>query len=142
LELLEQVGIPNFMQLDNEFVFFGNRRYPNAVGQVMRLCLHAGVELVFIPVREPCRNGIVEKFNDHWNRKFYRRVSIPTFELLRSESLRFDYRDNATWRYSKLAGRNPNHALAESAVKLRFPDRPTPPPMPFDKPTQGRVSFI
>jgi len=39
-----RLGIPNFLQLDNELVFFGNRRYPNALGQVMRLCLQLGVE--------------------------------------------------------------------------------------------------
>jgi transposase len=137
-----RLGIPTYLQLDNELVFFGNRRYPNALGQVMRLCFRVGVELVFIPVREPWRNGIVEKFNDHWNRKFYQRVSISSTEMLRRESLRFESRHNASWRYSRLAGRTPNRALAESAVKLRFPDRPTPPPMPFDKPTEGRVSFI
>jgi putative transposase len=137
-----RLGIPAFLQLDNELVFFGNRRYPRALGQVMRLCLQTGVEMVFIPVREPWRNSIVEKFNDHWNKKFYRRVKIPSFEQLRGESLQFENRHNATWRYSKLSGRTPNRALAESNVKLRFPDSPTPPPMPFDKPTQGRVSFI
>jgi putative transposase len=137
-----RLGIPTFLQLDNELVFFGNRRYPNTLGQVMRLCLHAGIEMVFIPIREPWRNSIVEKFNDHWNRKFYRRVSISSVKMLHRESLRFENRHNASWRYSRLAGRTPNRALAESAVKLRFPDRPTPPPMPFDKPTEGRVSFI
>jgi transposase len=137
-----RLGIPNFLQLDNELVFFGNRRYPNALGQVMRLCFQVGVELVFIPVREPWRNGIVEKFNDHWSRKFYQRVSICSTEMLRRESLRFENRHNASWRYARLAGRTPNRALAESAVRLRFPDHPTPPPMPFDKPTEGRVSFI
>lgn len=137
-----RLGVPTFLQLDNELVFFGNRRYPRALGQLMRLCFEVGVELVFIPVREPWRNSIVEKFNDHWNKKFYRRVNIVSFDLLRRESLQFENRHNSTWRYSKLQGRTPNRALAESSIRLRFPDRPTPPSMPFAKPTQGRVSFI
>ena len=116
-----RLGIPNFLQLDNELVFFGNRRYPNALGQVMRLCLQAGVELVFIPVREPWRNGIVEKFNDHWNRKFYQRVSILSFKLLRSESLQFDNRHNSTWRYTKLAGRTPTEPLPSPRSSFAFP---------------------
>src|SRR3954453_22801444 len=41
-----RMGIPSILQLDNELVFFGNRRYPSAAGQVMRLCFAAGVELV------------------------------------------------------------------------------------------------
>jgi transposase InsO family protein len=137
-----RLGIPSFLQLDNELVFFGNRRYPRTLGQVMRLCMQAGVEMVFIPIREPWRNSVVEKFNDHWNKKFYQRVEIPSFDQLRGESLQFENRHNSTWRYSKLSGRTPNRALTESNVKLRFPDRPTPPSMPFDKPTEGRVSFI
>jgi len=137
-----RMGIPSVLQLDNELVFFGNRRYPRAAGQMMRLCFAAGVEIVFIPIREPWRNGVVEKFNDHWNRMFYRRVPMSSFDAVRSESLQFEGRHNATWRYGKLGGRTPNDALAQSAVTLRFPDRPTPPPMPFGKPTDGRVSFI
>ena len=138
----KRLGIPKALQLDNELVFFGNRRYPRATGQLMRLCLEAGVEMVFIPIREPWRNSFVEKFNDHWNKKFYRRVNLPSFDLLPKEAMRFENRHNSTWRYSKLGGHTPNQALEGSTVALRFPDRPTPPPMPLPKPTQGRVSFI
>jgi len=137
-----RMGIPSILQLDNELVFFGNRRYPRAAGQLMRLCFAAGVEIVFIPIREPWRNGVVEKFNDHWNRMFYRRVKMSSFDAVRRESLQFESRHNATWRYQKIGGRTPNDALAQSTVVLRFPDRPTPPPMPLGKPTDGRVSFI
>jgi putative transposase len=137
-----RLGIPKTLQLDNELVFFGNRRYPNALGQVMRLCFSVGVEMLFIPIREPWRNSFVEKFNDHWNYKFYRRTKLEGFDPLRSESLLFESRHNSKWRYSKLQGRTPNAALAQSSVELRFPDRPTPPPMPLAAPARGRVSFI
>jgi len=137
-----RMGLPSILQLDNELVFFGNRRYPRASGQMMRLCFAAGVEIVFIPIREPWRNGVVEKFNDHWNRMFYRRAERTSFDAFRSESLQFESRHNSTWRYKKIGGRTPNDALEQSRVDLRFPDRPTPPAMPFDKPTDGRVSFI
>jgi putative transposase len=137
-----RLGVPTYLQLDNELVFFGNRRHPHALGQVMRLCFELGIELIFIPVREPWRNSVIEKFNDHWNRKFYRRIVIESFEALRPASLLFESRHNSTWRYSKLQGLTPNMALTASTATLRFPDRPTPPPMPFGKPTRGQVSFI
>src|SRR3954471_14686938 len=120
-----RMGIPSILQLDNELVFFGNRRYPRAAGQMMRLCFAAGVELVFIPIREPWRNGVVEKFNDHWNRMFYRRIPMSSLDIVRSESLQFEGRHNSTWRYQKIGGCTPNDALAQSAVELRFPSRPT-----------------
>jgi transposase InsO family protein len=40
------------------------------MGPLIRLCLHHGVEPWFIPVSEPWRNGVVEKFNDHYQVRF------------------------------------------------------------------------
>ena len=57
------VGIPDFLQMDNYLPFWGSLIRPNAVGKVIRLCLLHGVTPVFIPVKEPWRNGIVEHFN-------------------------------------------------------------------------------
>ena len=140
--LWTRLGIPDTLQLDNELVFFGNRRYPRATGQLLRLCMQLGVEVLFIPIREPWRNGLVEKFNDHWNKKFYRRETMGSFDELRAGSLSFEHRHNSRWRYSKLQGRTPAQALAASSMVPRFPHQPTPPSMPFAKPTQGRVHFI
>jgi len=137
-----RLGIPRVLQLDNELVFFGNRRSPRAMGQLLRLCFQVGVEVLFIPVREPWRNGVVEKFNDHWNRKLYRRVKVESFAALQRESLAFEERHNRTWRYSKLKGTTPNAALTASSVKVRFPAELTPPVMPYAKPASGRVTVI
>lgn len=137
-----RLGVPNILQLDNELVFFGNRRSPRAMGQLLRLCFQLGVEVLFIPVREPWRNSIVEKFNDHWNRKLYRRIRVESFDAFCAEALDFEERHNRTWRYSKLDGSTPNATLSASSVGIRFPPHPTPPPMPYRKPTRGRVSLV
>ena len=119
--LWTRLGIPSTLQLDNELVFFGNRRYPRAIGQFLRMCFQQGIEVLFIPIREPWRNGVVEKFNDHWNKKFYRRVSVARFDQLPTESLKFEQRHNSRWRYSKLEGHTPAHALSVSSIIPRFP---------------------
>ena len=137
-----RLGIPETLQVDNDVVFFGNRRSPRAMGQLLRLCFEVGVEVLFIPIREPWRNSVVEKFNDHWNRKLYRRIRVASFEALESESLSFEQRHNRTWRYSKLAGRTPNAALARSDTKLRLPPTPTAPSKPYARPACGRVSVV
>jgi putative transposase len=137
-----RLGIPRILQLDNELVFSGNRRSPRAMGQFLRLCLDLGVELLFIPIREPWRNSVVEKFNDHWNRKLYRRIRVGSFEELRLEALSFEQRHNSRWRYTKLQGKTPNAALAASNVAIRLPERPTPPSLPYERPSQGRVSLV
>ena len=137
-----RLGIPRILQMDNELVFFGNRRSPRAMGQLLRLCFELDVEVLFIPVREPWRNSVVEKFNDHWNRKLYRRIQVHSFSELLAQSLAFEERHNRSWRYSKLNGRTPNDALAASTVAVRLPSTSTPPPMPYAKPTKGRVSLV
>ena len=60
------IGLPDFLLLDNELSFRGSNRYPRSPGLVIRLCLHFGVQPVFIPMSEPWRNAVVESFNDTW----------------------------------------------------------------------------
>lgn len=117
----KRLGIPRFAQFDNALEFFGSHRYPRNMGQVIRLCLDFGVQPVFIPIREPWRNGVVEKFNDYWNKMFYSKVTMTDYQQLRQQSLEFEDRHNSTWRYSGLDGKTPLGTLAEKAVKLKFP---------------------
>jgi putative transposase len=67
------LGPPDYLQLDNELSFRGSNRHPRSFGLVIKSCLHFGVQPVFIPISEPWRNGVVEKFNDTYNKKFFRR---------------------------------------------------------------------
>jgi len=119
--LWKRLGIPRFAQFDNALEFFGSRRYPRNMGQVIRLCLANGVQPVFIPVREPWRNGVVEQFNNYWNKMFFSRVTMATEQQLQEESMAFENRHNSTWRYSALHGKTPLGVLAENATQLRFP---------------------
>lgn len=68
----QRLGIPQFLQVDNELSFRGSNRYPHSFGLLIRLCLYLQVEIVFIPPGEPWRNGIVERFNDVYDKLFFR----------------------------------------------------------------------
>lgn len=65
----QRLGVPAIQQIDNEPVFYGNRARPRAFGPLIRLCRATGVEPWFIPVSEPWRNGVVERFNDWWHQR-------------------------------------------------------------------------
>ena len=69
-----RMGIPRYEQVDNEMSFFGSPAHPRGMGKLIRLCLLHGVEPVFVPLREPWRNGVVEKFNFFWDKSFVKRV--------------------------------------------------------------------
>jgi hypothetical protein len=101
------MGPPDFLQLDNELSFRGSNRHPRSPGLVIRLCLHFGVTPVFIPIGEPWRNGTIEKFNDTYNKKFFRRQWFPSYANLKRQSKNFQRFHNKHHRYSYLKGKTP-----------------------------------
>ena len=101
------VGLPDFLQLDNELSFHGSHKHPRSPGLVIRLCLHFGVQPVFIPIGEPWRNGAIERFNDTYNKKFFRRQWFPSYAALKRQSKNFQRFHNKHHRYSCLKGKTP-----------------------------------
>jgi transposase InsO family protein len=137
-----RMGLPENLQVDNEAAFFGSPTHPRGMGPLIRLCLRYGVNLWFIPPSEPWWNGIVEKFNDHYEQKFLDRVTMSSMQQLRRESLAFEHRHNSTYRYSKLKGSTPLKALAAAETKLIYPSRSDAPKHPLDKPVEGYYHLV
>lgn len=137
-----RMGIPENLQVDNEMAFFGSPTYPRGMGQLIRLCLRYGVNLWFIPPSEPWWNGVIEKFNDHYQQKFLDKVTMSSMKQLEQESLAFEYRHNSTYRYSKIKGKTPLKALASMEKKLIFPSKGDAPRYPLDKPEEGCYHLV
>jgi len=138
----KRMGIPENLQVDNEMAFFGSPTHPRGMGPLIRLCLRYGVNLWFIPPAEPWRNGVVEKFNDHYRQKFLAKVTMTSMTRLRQASLAYEDKHNSTYRYSKLKGQTPLKALARSGRKLVFPDRKKAPQHPLEKPEEGSYHLV
>lgn len=102
------IGIPDFLQFDNELSFHGSNKYPRSLGIVLRVCLHYGIQPVFIPIGEPWRNGAIEHFNDTYNKKFFRRQWFPSYSALKRQSKNFQRFHNKHHRYSCLKGKTPD----------------------------------
>src|SRR5262245_9317085 len=60
LETWQKLGLPDFLQLDNDAAFTGGSKTPRRFGAFVRLALSVGIELIFTPPAEPKRNGLVE----------------------------------------------------------------------------------
>jgi len=138
----QRLGCPRYQQVDNEMVFFGSPTHPRGMGHLIRLCLLHGIELCFIPVQEPWRNGVVEKFNHHWLQGVLRRVQMNSPQDLRRENQSFEFRHNSRYRYSKLNGQTPLECLKASQAELRFPPQSTAPRAPLPKPESGKYHLI
>jgi len=107
LRCWKAIGLPDFLQLDNELSFRGSNRHPRSPSLVIRLCLYFDVQPVFIPIGEPWRNGVIEKFNDTYNKKFFRRQWFTNYSMLKRQSKNFQRFHNKYHRYSCLKGKTP-----------------------------------
>jgi len=113
-------GLPDALQMDNELAFRGSNRYPRSFGSVIRFALSQGVAPVFIPVAEPWRNGIIEKFNDTYQNKF---LAVNIFESLidlsKREKTFIDFHNNVH-RYSAHDQKTPNEVRDQSMPPIYY----------------------
>lgn len=89
LNAWKALGIPQFLQLDNDAAFCGGYKAPRIFGQFVRLCLYLGIELIFLPVAEPERNGQVEELNGLWGHAFWERRRFASRGRVRQASPAF-----------------------------------------------------
>ena len=112
LRCWKSMGLPDFLQIDNELSFRGSNRYPRSLGIVLRLCLNFGIQPVFIPVGEPWRDGVIERFNETYDKKFFRRQWFSSYGMLKRQSKNFQQFHNKNHRYSCLSGKTPLEVIA------------------------------
>lgn len=117
LRCWKAIGLPDFLLLDNELSFRGSNKYPRSPGLVIRLCLYFDVQPVFIPISEPWRIGVIEKFNDTYNKKFFRRQWFNSYSHLKRQSKNFQRFHNKHHRYSCLKGKTPLEVIRNSNFK-------------------------
>ncbi len=106
-------GMADALQMDNELAFRGSNRYPRSFGVVVRLALALGIAPVFIPVKEPWRNGIIERFNRTWDERFFRSQMFRDFEHLSNACQEFVAFHNSDHRYSALGHQTPDRRKAQ-----------------------------
>jgi putative transposase len=127
-------GVPRRIQFDNGGPFVS----PTGLGEVARVCLHQGATPVFIPPREAWRNGTIERFNDTFDKRFFRQERFTGVEHLTERAGAFERFHNAQHRYSATRGLAPDETPTPS--KPRTPiglDQ-----LPAGWPKRGTVEFI
>ncbi|MGI8821882.1 MAG: integrase core domain-containing protein [Acidimicrobiia bacterium] len=92
----------------------------------------------FIPVREPWRNGIIEHFNDVWDKSFFRTEVFSSLDHLRTENDTFIEFHNTHHRYSVHGGASPNQ-MWQGRVRQPLPVTYRP---PTRLPARGRIEVI
>ena len=129
------LGLSDGLQLDNDAAFCGGYKVKRVFGACVRLCLFVGVEPIFNPVREPQRNGGVERLNGVWGQSFWKRNHFRSFAQVQRAQPRFEHW--YTQSYLEAAGPEPDLRRRLSAADLRA--LPAADALPI---TQGRVHFL
>ena len=135
-----RLGIPKFFQMDNELVFRGSNRYPRSFGDVIGICLALGIEPVFIPVGEPWRNAEIERFQDIFDKKFFRTQVFISFEELLEQAEVFEVFHNENHRYSVLKGKTPQEIEERLSFRPIFPTSSFM--VPKERPSEGKVHLV
>ncbi len=126
-------GVPGRVQFDNGGPFTS----PTGVGEVVRVCLHQGATPVFIPPREPWRNGTIEHFNDTFDKRFFRQERFSDRQQLAQRAGAFEAFHNSQHRYRATDGRAPDElARTQRRDPLAVEE------VPAGWPATGRIEFI
>jgi hypothetical protein len=89
LEHWRAVGLPGYAQFDNDMIFHGTHRYPDALGQVLRVCLSLEVVPVLVPPRETGFQAMIESYNGWWQAKVWSRFQHEDLAGLQGHSHRY-----------------------------------------------------
>lgn len=104
----QEIGIPQYTQVDNEGCFSGGATHPYVLGRVVRLALQVGTELVFSPVYHPASNGYIERFHQDYDRHVWEDTYLANRAQVNQQATHFfaDYRDSL--HHSALDEQSPN----------------------------------
>ena len=124
-----EVGLPRYVQFDNDTIFQGPHQYRDVIGSVMRTCLLLGVIPVFAPPREPGFQAAVESLNGRWQAKVWDRFHYTSLAEVRERSDRY------------VAAARQRAVLRIDAAPFRLPLL-TAPTLDLQLHPQGTIIFI
>jgi transposase len=135
----QELGIPDYQQVDNEGCFSGGFTHPGVLGKVVRLALLLGIQVVFSPFYHPESNGWVERFHQDYAKFVWKKDILPDLSAVRQRSALFYRNYRTSYHHSQLLGRSPIEC------HLAYPARKIPAEfcLPKNLPvTAGQVHFI
>ena len=110
----QTLGVPRILQMDN----FVLTTHPGCICRLLRLCLWMGIEPLLVPYREPWRQGVVEKFNDFFDKTFFRQHRFSDLADMMERAVDFEEYCWHNRRLSALSGKTPATAFPQAQIKL------------------------
>lgn len=136
----QEIGLPRYTQVDNEGCFSGGFTHPAVLGQVVRLALGVGAELVFSPLYHPESNGTVERFHQDYDGHVWDLLDLPDRPAVTRHGDCFFERYQHSPHHSALNGQTP--------AEVHYQQPPNRLSADFTRPkgklplTEGRIHFM
>ena len=140
LQTCATLGVPDFLQIDNDAAFTGLGKTPGGFGQFVRLALYLGIELIFIPPGDPERNALVEGIHHLWAQSFWNKNHFASLKAFQGKSPQFLawYEDYAPPALQGLTVKDARRGVKRRTLPPRALNH-LPPDLPV---TAGRLHFI
>lgn len=135
-----EMGVPTYTQVDNEGCFSGGTTHPHVLGQVVRLALRVGTELVFSPVYHPESNGYVERFHQEYDRHVWEDTYLSDLEAVKQKGQKFFTLYRQREDHCQLKGQTPDtlhHQEPHRDLPVNFPLPSSKLPL-----CEGRIHFM
>ncbi len=140
LTVWQELGLPDFLQIDHDAAFTGFSKKGRIFGQFVRLALYFGIELIFIPPAEAKRNQLVEGVNHLFARSFWEKTEFQSVREVERKRGKF-----LTWyqTYEPPALLGLNIREANQRVKRRKLKKKELAALPEQLPLpKGRIHFL
>ena len=111
----QRMGCPKRLKMDHCLDFRGSNLYPRSPSKLMRVCLDLGIQPVFIPLREPWRNGVVENLNGLLDRFLFQTHTFETEKQLHQAVQRLQTTINTKHHLPALEGKTPQEFAATAS---------------------------
>ncbi len=140
IQVWQEMGIPQYTQVDNEGCFSGGFTHPGVLGKVVRLALHVGTELVFSPVGHPASNGNVERFHQDYDQHVWKDTDLGNRSEVQAQAELFFSDYHHSRHHSALRGASPAEVHQRITPRKLSPDFHLPTyKLPL---TEGRIHFM
>jgi transposase len=140
IHVWQTLGLPQYTQVDNEGCFSGGTSHTHVLGQVVRLALMVGTELVFSPIYHPQSNCFVERFHQDYHDHVWEDTYLANLAAVNQKAADFfsDYRQSG--HHSELKDKTPHTLHMAHPPRRLGADFPVPEQrLPL---TTGRVHFM
>lgn len=139
-KVFQELGIPEYLQMDNEGCFSGGFTHPGVIGQAVRLGLYVGTQPLFSAFRLPECNYAVERFHQDYLANTWDKEDMPDLAHVQENSTPFFDLYRHSGHHSALDGLSPAEVQwAQPVMKLAENFQLPSGKLPI---TQGKVHFI